>query len=99
MCLTEEFFIEREKWLADRRIAGETPLDEWLETHGHNEAQLIAAGLLVAKEDVSTADLTHYTTTQTSQRWLRHTCSFDTILVRRNKSHLLLEALRPVSSH
>jgi hypothetical protein len=93
MCLTLEFFQDREAARQRYEQRGEVELEIFLEKHGLTTESCMVAGLLQSKHRQSTVELMSYEVSDFGTKYLREVRRHQLILVRRQKGLEMLEVI------
>lgn len=91
MCLSQEFFAQRQKTLQGCQKQGFQELEEFMVQNAISETQLLQAGLLEMKEIISTAELVDYRVSDKGKAYFKELKRVQLVLVNEKNKKRLLE--------
>jgi len=93
MCLTEQFFKEREKAREKYLTKGYIDLDDLFEDGRTSEDELFIVGFIQMKEEMSTAELNNWEVSEDGKRYLKEFKNPQLVLVKPGQLDALLQEI------
>jgi len=96
MCLSSDFFDERERVLRDREAKGELELSAFLKARRIPFDRVLQAGFLAWGETMCTADLSPFVLARSGRRYLREDKDWQILFVRKSRQAAFAQAIRVI---